>query len=237
MSVLIYNLVTAGMLILVVKAAQRLAPRRRFPVVAVVLTTLIIGGLILQAVWSGAMDALDSDPSRSGWWRLFTSVLMQSGGFFGDLWNVVTIAVVAALAEWHWGRLTAAGLFLAGALLPYGIGVLFGAEQGSTDPRNWAGSSGATYFLGATLAGALLVRALRARNIKELLLAVSAPVIGVTAWFAQENAHGVVVAEGFVLGVLVALVLRALGLRALDGRGDEAGSSPRVPQERCVSRS
>src|SRR4051812_24527543 len=104
MDVLLYNMVTAAMLILIVKTGQRLPFQRRFPAVAVALTALIVGGLLLQAAWPGAMDALDSEPSRAGWWRPFTSVLMQSGGLVGNLWNVVAVAIVAALAEWHWGR-------------------------------------------------------------------------------------------------------------------------------------
>jgi hypothetical protein len=201
MNVLLYNVVTATILILIVKTAQRLPLQRRFPVVAVALTAFILGGLLLQAAWSGAMDALNSDPSRAGWWRPFTSVLMQNGGFVGDLWNVVTLAIVAALAEWHWGRLTAAALFLTGALVPHWIGMIFGSGVGSTDPRNWAGSSGATYFLGATLAGALLIRA---GFIKDRLLTLATPALGLAAWLLQDNAHGLVVVYGFTLGVLVA---------------------------------
>jgi len=206
MRVLIYNVVTAALLILVVKAGQRLGPRKRFPAVSAVLTALILGGLLLQAAWPGAMDALDSDPSKHGWWRQLTSVLMQNS-ILGALWNVVSLAIVAALAEWYWGRLTAAALFLAGALAPHAIGLIFGLGQGSTDPRNWAGSSGATYFLGATLAGALLIHAGRGR---DRLLAVAAPAVGLVAWFAQDNAHGLVVAYGAASGLLISA---ALGVR------------------------
>jgi hypothetical protein len=216
MGVLIYNVLTAAMLILVVKAGQRLPLRQCFPVVAVVLTALILGGLLLQGVWSHAMDALDSDPSRAGWWRPVTSVLMQNGGFFGDLWNVVTIAVVATLAEWYWGRVAAAALFLAGALVPHWIDLLLGSGAVSSDPRNWAGSSGATYFLGATLAGALLIRAGLA---KDRLQAVAAPGLGLAEWFLQDNAHGLVVAYGFVLGALVAVAAGLLPATAPGDRG------------------
>jgi hypothetical protein len=206
MSVLVYNMVTAALLVLVVKAGKRLDPDKRFPVVSAVLTGLILGGLLLQAAWPGAMEALDSDPSKHGWWRPLTSVLMQNGGVLGDLWNVITLAIVAALAEWYWGRLTAAALFLAGALMPAVMDVILGSGEGSTDPRNWAGSSGATYFLGATLAGALLIRA---GSGKDRLLAVAAPVTGLAAWFAQDNAHGLVVAYGAALGLLICAALSA----------------------------
>jgi hypothetical protein len=62
------------------------------------------------------------------------------------------------------------------------------------------------YFLGATLAGALLIRAGLA---KDRLLAVAAPGLGLAAWFLQDNAYGLVVAYGFVLGALVAAALPA----------------------------
>ncbi|MEU8659180.1 hypothetical protein [Actinoplanes philippinensis] len=200
MRVLIYDVVTAALLLLVVRAGARLGPRGRFPVVAAVLTGLILGGLALQAAWPGAMAALDNDPSAHGWWRPFTSVLMQNGGFVGNLWNVVTIAVVAALAEWHWGRLGATALFLAGAVVPYAVGSVLGGTDVSTDPRNWAGSSGATYLLGATLAGALLIRA---ASVRDRLLAAAAPAAGLAAWFVQDNAHGLVVVYGAALGLLI----------------------------------
>jgi hypothetical protein len=223
MSVLIYNVVTAALLVLVVNAGKRLDPDKRFPVVSVVLTGLILGGLLLQAAWPGAMDALNSDPSKHGWWRQLTSVLMQNGGVLGDLWNVISLAVVAALAEWYWGRLTAAALFLAGALLPHVIDMILGSGEGSSDPRNWAGSSGATYFLGATLAGALLIRA---GSGADRLLAVAAPAVGLAAWFAQDNAHGLVVTYGTALGLLSAAALSAWTAVAARRTPDETTSTP-----------
>ncbi|BCJ39568.1 hypothetical protein GCM10010168_92530 [Actinoplanes ianthinogenes] len=214
MNVLLYNLVTAAVLVLAFKAAERLTPRRRFPVLAIVLTGLVIGGLILQATWHGAMDALDSDPSRGGWWRPLTSVIMQNGGVVGDLWNVATIAVIAAYAEWYWGRLAAAGLFLAAALVPRWLDLLVGDAQVSTEPRNWAGSSGMTYLVAATLAGALAVRALRTRRVRDGLLAVAAPLVGLATWLAQDNAHGLMIVEGFVAGAVLAALVTERSRRA-----------------------
>ncbi|TXS33159.1 hypothetical protein EAO74_04575 [Streptomyces sp. gb1(2016)] len=130
---------------------------RTLPWAAITLTTIAVGGVLLQVVRSGAMEALDADPSRSGWWREFTSVFMQNGGLFGGLWNLLTLAAVAALAQWYWGGPLALAFFLAGILLPGRLDALLGIGGGAgTDPRNFAGSSGATYFLGATLALAFL---------------------------------------------------------------------------------
>jgi hypothetical protein len=219
-------LVTAVLLVLAVRCGLRLDPRRRFPLVAVLLTLLIICGLALQASWPGAMGTLDNDPARDGWWRPVTSVFLQNGGPVGDLWNVVALAVVAALAEWHWGRLAAAGLFVAGALVPYSIGMALGTGHGNTDPRNWVGSSGATYFLAATLAGALLVRALRCRRWRDALPAAAVAVVGAAAWLLQGNGHGLVAAEGFVLGAVLAVARYERGGRE-SGGGTPEGAPPR----------
>ncbi|MEU5061562.1 MULTISPECIES: hypothetical protein [unclassified Streptomyces] len=82
---------------------------------------------------------------------------MQNGGFGGAAWNIATLAAVAGFAEWFWGAPLTLCLFAAGILLPERIDALWGETSRSTDPRNFAGSSGATYFLGATLAAALLL--------------------------------------------------------------------------------
>jgi hypothetical protein len=205
MGALLFNVTTAALMVLMFKAGQVLVERdaigwRRIPWAAVGLTVVALAGVVTQLCWHGAMAALDADPSKAGWWRVVTSVFMQNGGVFGAAWNIVTLAVIAALAERVWNGPLMLVLFAAGMLLPHHIDALFGATSGSTDPRDFAGSSGATYCLGATLAGALL---LRGHAAKERLLAVAVPVFGLVLWFAQDNGHGLVAAYGFVLGVLV----------------------------------
>jgi len=227
MSVLVFNVVTAALMVLLFKVATTLVEpgtlrSRRIPWAAILLTIFVVAGLVLQASWAGAMDALDSDPSRDGWWRLLTSVFMQNGGFLGDLWNLITLAVVAALAEWFWGSWLTLGLFLAGMLLPHGLDLLAGVTDNSTDPRNFAGSSGATYFLGATLAGALL---LIGPGIRQRLLALAVPAVGIIAFLAQGNGHGLVSAEGCALGVITWLLLHRWHTFNRDSPRLAAGSS------------
>ncbi|MFD9535826.1 hypothetical protein [Streptomyces sp. NPDC060010] len=146
-------------------------------------------------------------------------MFMQNGGLFGGAWNIATLAVVAAMADWFWGAPITLGLFLAGILLPEHIDTLFGAgDHHSTDPRNFAGSSGATYFLGATPVAALLFRVLRelptARTgldkaqRTEVLFAAGVPALGLVMWFAQANGHGLVSVYGFVLGAVTCIVAR-----------------------------
>ncbi|MFJ2770464.1 hypothetical protein [Streptomyces sp. NPDC087300] len=202
---LLFNVTTAALMVLMFKAGLALlgpdsVPRRRIPWAAAAVLAVALAGVVTQLSWSGAMAALDADPDRSGWWRVVTSVFMQNGGFLGGAWNIATLAVVSALAEWFWGGALMLGLLAAGILLPQHIDSLFMEASRSTDPRNFAGSSGATYFLAATLAAGLL---LRTKDQKERLLALAAPALGLVMWFAQENGHGLVVVYGFVLGALV----------------------------------
>ncbi|MGV9264960.1 hypothetical protein ACWDRR_09885 [Kitasatospora sp. NPDC003701] len=163
MDVLLFNVTTAALMVLMFNGGLALVGQstlggRRIPWAAVGLTAIALGGVALQLCWSGAMGALDADPAKSGWWRVVTSVFMQNGGLGGSAWNIATLAAVAAFADWFWGAPLTLGLFAAGILLPEQIDKLWGQTSHSTDPRNFAGSSGATYFLGATLAAALLLR-------------------------------------------------------------------------------
>ncbi|MFJ7249615.1 hypothetical protein ACIQWA_33965 [Kitasatospora sp. NPDC098652] len=211
MDAIVFNVTTAALMVMMVNCGLGVVGRdtlrgRPLPWAAIALTAVAVGGVLLQLVWSGAMDALDADPARSGWWREFTSVFMQNGGLFGGLWNLVSLAAVAALAQWYWGGTLTLGFFLAGILLPGRIDTLIGIGGGpSADPRNFAGSSGATYFLGATLALAFLTRT---RLPKEIALAAGVPALGLAMWFAQENGHGLVSVYGFVLAGAVWAVRR-----------------------------
>ncbi|MEV8099290.1 hypothetical protein AB0442_41485 [Kitasatospora sp. NPDC085895] len=211
MGAIVFNVTTAALMVMMINCGLGVVGRdtlrdRPLPWAAVGLTALAVGGVLLQLAWPGAMDALDADPAKSGWWREFTSVFMQNGGLFGGLWNLLTLAAVAALAEWHWGGRMVPAFFLAGIVLPSRLDTALGLADGpSNDPRNFAGSSGATYFLGATLALALLTRT---RLPKEIALAVGVPVLGLAMWLAQDNGHGLVSVYGFALGALAWAVRR-----------------------------
>ncbi|MEU4847584.1 hypothetical protein [Streptomyces gilvosporeus] len=210
---LLFNATTAALMVMMINCGLGVIGRdtlraRPVPWAAVGLTALAVGGVVLQLCWSGAMAALDDDPAKTGWWRVFTSVFLQNGGIGGAAWNIATLAAVAALAQWFWGGPLTVFFFLAGILLPERIDALLGLGGGSsTDPRNFAGSSGATYFLGATLALALLTRT---RVTKQRVLAVAVPALGLLMWCAQENGHGLVSVYGCALGALAWTVRRRL---------------------------
>ncbi|WP_181442239.1 hypothetical protein [Streptomyces tateyamensis] len=221
MDALVFNATTAALMVFMFKAGAALTGpdplrRRRIPWAAVALTAVAVGAVVLQLCWSGAMAALDADPARQGWWRTVTSVFMQNGGLGGGGWNLATLAVMAAFAQWFWGGPAMLALFLTGILLPERIDALLGQTSRSTDPRNFAGSSGATYFLGATLAAALLLHGRhhedggqgRSGQRQDQLLALGVPAFGLILWFAQANGHGLVSAYGFAVGVLAWFALR-----------------------------
>ncbi|MEW1635908.1 hypothetical protein AB0469_17740 [Streptomyces sp. NPDC093801] len=217
MEAIVFNVTTAALMVMMVNCGLGVVGRdtlrgRPLPWAAIGLTAVAVCGVALQLVWPGAMDALDADPAKSGWWREFTSVFMQNGGFFGGLWNLVTLAAVSALAQWYWGGPLTLGFFLAGIVLPVRIDTLLGFGDGpGTDPRNFAGSSGATYFLGATLALALLTRT---RLPKETALALGVPALGLAVWLAQDNGHGLVSVYGFALAAAVWALRSRLPRRA-----------------------
>lgn len=223
MGAVVFNLTTAGLLVLMFKAGVALVGedtirRRALPWAAIGLTAVAVAGVAAQLCWSGAFGTFDNDPAKSGWWRIVTSVFVQNGGVGGAVWNLATIAAIAALAQWFWGGPLMIALFAAGILLPQHIDALFGmGDRTSTNPRDFAGSSGATYFLAATLSAALLMRvATRAGDRRAAagagdrkadrnngLLALAAPAAGLAMWFAQSNGHGLVAAYGFGLGAVI----------------------------------
>jgi hypothetical protein len=101
--------------------------------------------------------------------------------------------VIAALAEWHWGSRRMLAVFVGAAVLFNVQGVAFGVGG--------AGSSGATFALGASLAGALL---LTATGPRPRLRAMLCPLFG-AAMLAVGNIHGLALVYGTVIG----LALRA----------------------------
>jgi hypothetical protein len=143
-------------------------------------------------------------------------------GVIGALFNVISAAIVLAMAEWQWGRLTAAAIWLIGAWAPVGdVAQLAGYKVSAANVAAYsAGSSGATYFTAATLCAALLWTAAG----RTRLLGLAAPAIAAVMWIVTNDGHGVLFIEGFVLGLLLLAGRRALHLSA-----PVAGSAPADP--------
>jgi hypothetical protein len=188
---------------------RRLSRRRR-PVAAIVITATLIAGCLLEVAWPGALSALRTGPA-SAWWQVFTAPFVQDGGVVGALFNIVTAAIIVALAEWQWGRLIAAASWLTAAWAPIGhLAGLAGYHVSAANATAYtAGSSGATYFTAGTLCTALVCSA--AGRVR--LLGLAAPAIALVMWIATNDGHGVLFTEGFVLGALLWAGLRALQVR------------------------
>jgi hypothetical protein len=187
--------------------ARRLASRRR-PIVAVIITAALVAGCVLELAWPGALDALRQQPSGP-WWQACTAPFVQEG-IAGAVFNVISAAIVLAMAEWQWGRLAAAAIWLIGAWAPVGdLAQLAGYHVSAADVTAYsAGSSGATYFTAATLCAALLWTAAGPTR----LLGLIAPAIAAGMWIITNDGHGVLFIEGFVLGLLLWAGRRVLAI-------------------------
>lgn len=184
---------------------RTLVVKPRMPITAIVITGLLVAGALTQVLVPGAFDALRND-AGGGWWRAFTAAFVQDGGVLGAIFNIVTAAVVLTLAEWYWGHLLAAGVWLLGAWAPVGeLAGLVGYHVASTDVSAYsAGSSGATYFAAATLSAALVLGG----TGRERLLGLIAPAFALVLWVVLDDGHGVLFVEGGMLGALLWCVVR-----------------------------
>lgn len=200
--------------------ARRLC-RQRLPIVTIIITAVLVAGCVLELAWPGALDALRQQPSGA-WWQTFTAPFMQEG-VAGAVFNVISAAIVLAMAEWQWGSLTAAAIWLIGAWAPVGdVAHLAGYKVSAANVAAYsAGSSGATYFTAATLCAALLWTAAG----RTRLLGLVAPAIAAVMWFVTNDGHGVLFVEGFVLGLLL-----WAGRRVLHITGPAAGPAPTDPE-------
>jgi hypothetical protein len=206
-------------------ALTRRLGRRRLPIVAIIITAALAAGCGLELAWPGALDALRQQPSGA-WWQAFTAPFVQEG-VTGAMWNVISAVIVLAMAEWQWGRLTAAAIWLTAAWAPVGdLAQLAGYRVSAADVTAYsAGSSGATYFTAATLCAALLLTA----SGRTRLLGLVAPAIAAGMWIVTNDGHGVLFIEGFVLGLLLWAARRALHLSTPVAEPASAHPAPAVP--------
>jgi hypothetical protein len=190
-----------------VPALVRRLARRRVPVAAITITALLTAGAILEVLWRPALDTLRTEPGGA-WWRTFTAPFVQTGGgVIGALFNLVSALILLALAEWQWGHVLTAAIWLTGAWAPIGdVAALTGYHVSASSTAAYsAGSSGATYFTAATLSAALLGTA--AGRVR--LLGLIGPAVALVMWITVNDGHGVVFTEGFVLGLLLWAALAA----------------------------
>jgi hypothetical protein len=179
---------------------------RWIPVSAIAITAALVGGALLEAVWTGALHMLSR--TSGGGWQALTAPFVQEG-IAGAVFNLACALIVISLAAWVWGDWAAAAIWLIGAWAPIGeLAHLAGyhVAAGNTVAYS-AGCSGATYFTAGTLCAAMLLSATDRRRWLGLI----APVIGLLMWLGPDDGHGVVLVEGFVLGLALSLIYRLLG--------------------------
>ncbi|MDQ1415514.1 MAG: hypothetical protein QOF81_1127 [Acidimicrobiaceae bacterium] len=167
---------------------------RRFPRAAAALSIVVAVPSVAQMLWPAIMHALDRQPNEvlhhAQIWRLLSAVFVQDGGAIGTIFNLVSLSVIAALAEWSWGWRRMLAIFLF-------AGVLLNAQAVAFN-LGGAGSSGATYALGASLAGVLVLTG----SPRSRLRALACPLFG-AAMFALGDAHGLAILYGAVIGAVL----------------------------------
>ncbi|MFE2120562.1 MULTISPECIES: rhomboid family intramembrane serine protease [Rhodococcus] len=208
-SVLLLALVAA---LAVLLAQRRCAPPGRLvwwpppgrllwppPVTALVLWLVVAVPSLLRLAVPSLLGTFGRDPLRiraeDEWWRVLTSVLVQDGGVFVTLVNLLLLAVVATVAVRVWGPGRAVGLFAVSQLL-------FGLFTAFVSPSTGAGSSGASFAVAGSIAGLWL--AVGARGA-VLAAAVGIGLAGAVLVVAGDG-HGVAVLVGVLLGAVLGTV-------------------------------
>lgn len=172
---------------------------RRFPVIALVTTVVIGVPSLLQVAFPSVGAALERNPQltlhHGEWWRVLTAVLAQDGGLVAAIFNLVVVAGVTLLGEWIWGRWRTIVLFLLPSIILNLLAIVLWNASGG-------GSSFASDGLLMSMCGLALVTL---KDVPARIFAVVTILIGVALVVFLNDAHGVAILLGAVLGVLFAL--------------------------------
>lgn len=152
---------------------------------------------LMQIPFPGVYDALHRDATLiidgHQWWRLITSVMVQDGGIAGTASNLFLLALTLTLSLRLWGSVATVVTFVGAGI---GLNILastLGAADGG-------GNSGATVLLLASLppfALATLPKGHRWRGVAACVVTA----VAALALIAADDAHGIAVGLGLVLGV------------------------------------
>lgn len=172
---------------------------RRFPIVAVVTTVVIGVPSLLQFAVPQLTEALARRPELTlhdaQWWRVLTALLAQDGGLAGAIFNLIVVALVTLVGEWVWGRWRTVVLFLLPSIVLNPLAIVFWDASGG-------GSSFASDGLLMSMCGLALV------TLRDALAKIFAGVcvlIGIALVVFLNDAHGVAILLGAVLGALFSL--------------------------------
>ncbi|MEE2035506.1 rhomboid family intramembrane serine protease [Rhodococcus chondri] len=170
------------------------------PIAAVAVWAVVAMASLSRLLFPSLPGTFRRDPVRTRdegeWWRVFSSALIQDGGVLDMIVALVFLAVVAAVSVRIWGWYRAVALLLVGQLL-WGLFTTF------VSPSVGAGTLGATLALAGSVAGLWPVVGARHR----LLAAAAATFVLGAALVAFDDAHGVAVLIGMLLGAVLGTVL------------------------------
>ena len=154
---------------------------------------------VLQGFVPALEHGLRRDPflinTQGQWWRIFTSALVQDGGFAGTVFNLVALAVVAVVAVRMWGTAHMLVVLVCSQLI-------FNLLCTFVFPEVGAGNSGATLALATSVIGLVIVLDPQRRDI---VLAAAVLAVGVIL-LAMHDAHGEAVVIGLVIGAVAGVV-------------------------------
>jgi hypothetical protein len=193
LNAIVYVLVLAVSIV----AGLRLAGRgfveiaRRPNPIALLLWLIVAVPSIAQFPFPGLLLALRRDPEliRDGQvWRLVTSAVVQDGGPYGTLFNLIVLAAVAMVAVRVWGGLLTFLVFLL-SQLAFGLIATFALASVG------AGNSAATFGLATSLAGLALFRRLRGAIVMVVVIIAGALVL---LWLSDAHAYALL--AGLMLG-------------------------------------
>ena len=159
---------------------------------------------VLQFAFPVLLDVLSRRPelvADGQVWRLLTAPVVQDGGVFGTVSNLIYLYVVACAAVPIWGGVRTAALLVVGA-------VGFDLLATFVYPQFGAGNSAATFVLVATLPAALAVW----RRGWWAVAAVAVTAAVGVGLLALGDAHGFAFLGGLVLGAATALVAAPAGM-------------------------
>ena len=170
----------------------------RMPLLTLAIALLTIAGYVLQLANRGALEALQRNSSaiaEGQWWRLFTTLLVQDGGWAGFISNVAGLVLVGALAEQLVSRRAWIGLYVVPSLAVEFIAL------------RWQPVGGGNSIAWMSLAGAMWVLALRQKDGLGLsLLGGAGLAIGVLL-SVMGNIHGPAILLGAMLAWGAAVTL------------------------------
>lgn len=205
MESLILALITSAAAAAAFLALRDQHTRIRPPVLTLAVAAVTLGVSVAAELEPPMLDLLDRGPAALAageWWRVFTPLLVQDGGWPGTITNTISLLVLGVLAESLVSRRA--------WLIVYVVSGLAGEAAAYTVMPNqgFAGNSVAILGLAAMVSVVVLVHG-RGRG---RVLAGAAMLLGVGLLVAG-SLHGV----GFCAGALAALVIEVVRPHVRDG--------------------